>query len=91
MTSGATATITANEPYAYDVEYGTPPGRYVSPQALMGWAMRHGINPYAVSKSIFKKGTRAQPYLLPAFNSNTDTIVAIIGQAIQNALSQVSS
>lgn len=53
------------QPYGLDIEQGRPP-HYVSPAALAPWAKRKGLNPYAISKSIEKKGTRAQPYMGPA-------------------------
>lgn len=88
ITGGIRATIQPTEPYAGGVELGQPAGTYVSPVQLMAWARRKGLNPYAISRSILNKGTQAQPYLFPAFDQNVDSVILIIGQALQNALNQ---
>lgn len=59
--------------YGADVEFGTKP-HAVSAGALSGWAKRKGLNPYAVAKSIEKKGTKAQPYLIPGLK-NAETLI----------------
>lgn len=76
------------QPYGKDIEFGRPPGTYVSPAALAGWAKRKGLNPYAVSKSIQKKGSPAQPFMFPAFDKNVTEIPSIIAQAVVNAFKE---
>lgn len=51
--------------YAPYVEYGTKP-HWVSVKKLSGWAGRHNVSPFAVQKAIARKGTRKQPFLIPA-------------------------
>ena len=58
--------IAPAQKYAKYVEYGTRP-HHVSPEHLEGWAHRHGISPYAVAKSIAKKGTKAHPFVDETF------------------------
>jgi hypothetical protein len=42
----------------------------VSGKYLIGWARRHGLNPYAVAAGIRKhRGLRARPFLYPAFKA----------------------
>lgn len=48
--------------YGYSVETGTRPHQ-VSAKALKQWAESKGLNPYAVAKSIAKKGTKANPFM----------------------------
>lgn len=53
--------LTSMSPYAAAVNYGTAP-HHVSPAQLAPWAAKKGLNPFAVAKSIAKKGTRANPF-----------------------------
>ncbi len=55
-------TLRSNQSYGGSVEYGTAPHK-VSAEALKDWASKKGLNPYAVAKSIAKKGTKANPFL----------------------------
>ena len=80
------ALVEPTEPYAYGIEFGRPAGTYVSPKALEKWARSKGLNPYAVSKSIMKKGTKPQPFLIPAFEEKENSILLIIAQGVENAL-----
>jgi hypothetical protein len=52
-------------PYGTSVEEGTKP-HYVSPREIELWARRKGLNPYAVARSIAKKGTKANPFFQEA-------------------------
>jgi HK97 gp10 family phage protein len=52
--------------YGPDVEFGTRP-HWPPVSALIGWANRHGANPYAVAAGIAKHGTKAQPFMRPSF------------------------
>lgn len=54
--------------YSAFVEYGTRP-HFPPPKALAGWAARHGMAgaEYQIARKIAMRGTRAQPFMLPAF------------------------
>jgi hypothetical protein len=71
--------------YGLYVERG---GRPHSPPvaALVGWARRHGVSPYAVQRGIARRGTRARPFLLPAFTKNADKIVRLFARAGQQVV-----
>ncbi len=61
-----TSVIKPAEPYADFVELGTRP--HVPPiDALTPWAEMHGINPWALQRSIAKKGTMPHPYIIPTY------------------------
>lgn len=77
------------QPYGYKVEHGQPPGTYVAPALLRGWAQRHGLNEYAVSKAIEKRGTKAQPFMQPAGEESEQKVVDILTQAVVNAIRQL--
>jgi hypothetical protein len=66
--------------YGLYVERGSRP-HWPPIAALVGWARRHGVSPYAVQRSIARKGTRARPFLLPAFTRNAAAIVARFARA----------
>ena len=70
------AVIGTNVEYAPYVEFGTRPHK-APISALKGWADRHGIPVGAVWMSIAKKGTKAQPFLLPALVDNVKKIIAV--------------
>ena len=70
------ATIGTNDEKAPHVEFGTRPHK-APISALKGWAERHGIPVGAVWGSIAKKGTKAQPFLYPAFTKNIERIKGI--------------
>ena len=70
------AVVGTNAEYAPYVEFGTRP--HAAPiSALQGWADRHGIPVGAVWQSIKRKGTKAQPYLLPSLTANIRKIIAV--------------
>ncbi len=73
------AVIGTNVEQAPHVEFGTRP--HVAPiSALQGWADRHGIPVGAVWTSIKRKGTKAQPFLLPALIKNVRKIIAVFAK-----------
>ena len=74
--TAANAVVGTNVEYAPYVEFGTRP--HAAPiSALQGWADRHGIPVGAVWMSIKRKGTKAQPFLLPSLTANIRKIIAV--------------
>ena len=67
--------------YGLYVERGRRPGRRPPVAALRGWARRHGVNPYAVARAIGRRGTRARPFLVPAYLRNAARIVRLFADA----------
>lgn len=65
--------LTSMSPYAAAVNYGTGP-HHVSPTQLAPWAAKKGLNPFAVAKSIAKKGTRANPFFDKAVANAEDGV-----------------
>jgi len=66
--------------YGLYVERGTRP--HWPPRApLEGWARRHGVSVFAVQRAIARKGTRARPFLEPAFRKNEPAIVRLFAAA----------
>lgn len=62
------------------VERGTRP--HWPPLApLVGWARRHGVSPYAVQRAIARRGTRARPFLAPAWTANARRVEALFAAA----------
>ncbi len=74
--------------YAKAVHQGTKP-HFVSPGQLMKWSMKRGLNAYAVSKSIGKKGTMPNPFLQRAVDQNKDKMDQDMNNAIKEILSNV--
>ena len=84
-----TGSLRSNSEYSAAVEYGTSP-HYVSPQQLAPWAAKKGLNPYAVSKSILKKGTKANPFFKRSVSSQESDVQNEFDIAIKNILKEVS-
>jgi len=73
------AVVGPNVDYAPYVEFPTRP--HAAPiSALQGWADRHGIPVGAVWMSIKRKGTKAQPFLLPSLTANIRKIIAVFAK-----------
>lgn len=75
--------------YGLYVEMGRRPGKMPPISAVEGWARRHGINPFLVARAIGRKGIKAQPFLIPAFEKNQRRIVDLFGAVGAKVLSQV--
>jgi hypothetical protein len=63
------AVIKPEVEYAEDVEFGTKPHHVSVAQGtpLLAWAKLKGINPYALQKSIERKGTKKHPFVEPTY------------------------
>ena len=53
------------------------------------WAERSGLNPYAVSRSIGKKGTKPKPFFQPAIDSNKNKINEEFDKALTNIINEL--
>jgi hypothetical protein len=66
--------------YGAYVERGSRP--HWPPRApLEGWARRHGVSVFVVQRAIARRGTRARPFLRPAYEKNRDAIVRLFAAA----------
>ena len=63
--------------YGLFVEKGRRAGRPPPVGAVQSWARRHGINPYVLARAIGRRGTRARPFMEPAFNQNASRVIAL--------------
>lgn len=75
--------------YGLYVELGRRPGKMPPLRAIEGWARRHGINPFLVARAIGRKGIKAQPFLIPAFEKNQRRITELFASVGARVLSQV--
>ena len=75
--------------YGVYVEQGTRP-HWPPAAPLVGWARRHGVPVIAVQRAIARRGTRARPFLVPAFTKNRDRIVALFGAAAQQITATIA-
>ena len=82
------AALVSGTEYAKAVHNGTKP-HFVSPEKLMKWSMKKGLNAYAVSKSIAKKGTMPNPFLQRAVDQNKDKMDQDLENAIKDIISNV--
>ena len=82
--------LSSNAPYAMDIENGRGP-HAVSGTELMGWAAKKGLNPWAVAKSITKKGTKANPFFARSINAQADNIQKEFDTALQDIIKEINS
>ena len=79
------AVIEATEKYSAFVEMGTRP-HWPPRKALQPWARRHGFPPgmkgaSMLAAAIAKRGTKAQPFMMPALEESKNAIQGLIQQA----------
>jgi HK97 gp10 family phage protein len=75
--------------YGLYVEMGRRPGKPPPIAAVAAWAQRHGINPFLVARAIGRKGIKARPFLVPAFEKNKGRIEQAFAAVGAKVLSQV--
>lgn len=61
------------------VEYGTRP-HWPPIAAITPWANLHGIPPFLVARAIARRGTRAQPFIMPAWERQKAAIEALFNR-----------
>lgn len=85
-----TGSIKALAPYAAYVHFGTRP--HMPPvSAIEPWAKKHGLNPWAVAKSIAKKGTKANPFLQRAVDKTQAAVEQEFATALAGAMAEVNN
>jgi hypothetical protein len=75
--------------YGKAIEYGLPSGHFIPVKnnpIFQLWATRRGLNPYAVAKSIAKKGTKAQPFFGKSVDDAQMFADKEFGKALENIL-----
>jgi HK97 gp10 family phage protein len=72
--------------YAPYVEFGTKPHwTSIKPgTALYKWAMQKGIPPFALQRSIAKKGTKAHPFIQPTYDEAEPVVQSIFNDGIMD-------
>src|SRR5512139_94650 len=79
--------VGSNVTYAPYIEYGTRP-HFPPIGALDVWASRHGMNAYVVARAISRRGTKAQAFLVPAFERSQKEIERRIGRAVEGIVNK---
>jgi hypothetical protein len=85
-----TGTVGPSVRYGFYVHQGRRPGRMPPPRALEGWARRHGLNPYAVARSIARRGIPPNPFMARALARNRTRISQLFGRLGITVVSRVS-
>lgn len=76
--------------YARYVEFGTKP--HMPPvEPLIPWAKKKGLNPWAVARSIAKKGTKANPFLQRALDNTKTGVESEFRDALAQGMEEVNS
>ena len=78
-------------PYGSSVEFGTSPHRMPvsTNQPFLLWAQRKGLNPYAVARSIAKKGSKANPFFQKSIDETEEKIDEEFDKAINGILEEI--
>lgn len=75
--------LRSNAPYSMAVHFGSRP--HMPPiSAITPWALKKGLNPWAVAKSIAKNGTKANPFLQKAVDLERDNVNKEFKEALDN-------
>lgn len=78
----------SNAPYGMAVNNGSRP--HMPPMnAITTWALKRGLNPWAVAKSIAKNGTRPNPFWDRTLVANTDPVNRQMNLAISNIMKEL--
>lgn len=88
-----TSVIKPNVPYGEAVETGTRP-HWISVKPgtpLEQWALFHGVNPYAVQRSIAVKGTKPHPYVKPTYDEVEPEVNATFAKGIAKLIGELNS
>lgn len=83
---GIEGIIEPMEKYGAAVEFGRKPGAFPPIGALDRWARKRGLNPFLVARAIARKGTKAQPFMKPAFEMTKAKITSIFNSIIKRLL-----
>jgi len=97
---GLEAVAYAGANYARFVEFGTRGGGYPNQQTMIDWLRVKGIKPnnpdmsekelaYVMARDIALNGTKAAPFMQPAFNSEKDATIDRVSKAINQAIKAV--
>lgn len=82
--------LVSNAPYSAAVHGGSRP--HMPPvDAITRWAQKRGLNPWAVAKSIAKKGTKANPFLQRAVTIEKDNVNREFKVALDSITSELSN
>ena len=66
--------------YGLYVERGRRAGSPPPVSAVAAWARRHGVSPFLVARAIGRRGVRAAPFLLPAYEKNRGRIADLFAR-----------
>lgn len=93
--------VTAGMNYSRAVEEGTGPGGTPSWQTMVDWIRVKRIKPrdpslteadltFLIIQAIHKRGTKAQPYMEPAFKALRPRIELLMAEGVRDGLRQVA-
>lgn len=80
--------LSSQMPYASAVQFGTPPHK-VNVAEITPWAESKGLNPWAVAKSIEKKGTKANPFFKRALEASEERINTIFRGTLDGIIKEL--
>lgn len=82
--------LEAASQYALFVHEGTAP-HFPPIDAITPWAIKHGIPPFVLARSIAKKGTKANPFLKRAVDKSRDGIQEDFEKALRDIMDEVAA
>lgn len=71
--------------YGKYVERGTS-AHWVPIEAISRWSAQKGISAYAIQRSIARKGTKAHPFMIPAYEKNKTFISRQFVEALKGTI-----
>lgn len=82
--------LRSNAPYAAAVNNGSRP-HFPPVEALRFWAQKRGLNPWAVARSIAKKGTKPNPFFVRAVDAERENVNKEFKRAGDAILQEISN
>lgn len=92
--SNLQAVVSPNVNYAAAVHEGRDPGHPVPVQPGRGihkWATKKGLNPYAVAKSVERKGTEGNPFMERAFEQGRGDVESEFNVALDRIVRGIAA
>lgn len=84
-------TLSSNAPYSMAVHFGSRPHMPPATDSFFQlWCRKKGLNPWAVARSIARKGTRPNPFFQRAVDSQQAQINGEFSNALDNIVKEIA-
>ena len=82
--------LSSQMPYALAIENGSRP-HFVAIEKIRPWAEKRGLNPWAIAKTIAKKGTRPNPFFKRTLEGAQEGVDIEFTKALSDIMKELSN